>query len=229
MIIIWVAVCNQRPHMVQHFIGIAKFLIDTVFQRYLNDVVFADTFVNQVFVKDGCQQEWLAATPRPCYHLDESVLFGIYQLLKVCVSFYRHTVWYYWHMYRFCDVKVWKVFLSYNFYLTKSGDVPLFWHKKPEIVSVINSFAFLQSWEAEAAWRCKLNLLPLFTNVLTEARINWLVVDCITDCLQTLKNSYRLRFSFILIFQSYAPSATSPTSLSVWRCLISSKGCFCSA
>lgn len=50
--IIWVAVCNQRPHMVQHFIGIAKFLIDTVFQRYLNDVVFADTFVNQVFVKE---------------------------------------------------------------------------------------------------------------------------------------------------------------------------------
>ncbi len=27
------------------------------------------------------------------------------------------------------------------------------------------------------------------------------------------------------IFQSYRPSATSPTSLSVWRCFISSKGC----
>ena len=32
-----------------------------------------------------------------------------------------------------------------------------------------------------------------------------------------------------LIFQSYFPSATSPTSLSVWRCFISSKGCRLSA
>ena len=31
------------------------------------------------------------------------------------------------------------------------------------------------------------------------------------------------------IFQSYRPSATSPTSLSVWRCFISSKGCRYSA
>lgn len=46
----------------------------------------------------------------------------------------------------------------------------------------------------------------------------------------TVSNLYLCKLCSVLsIFQSYLPSATSPTSLSVWRCFISSNGFRCSA